>query len=124
MSLPTKVQYLKDSAAFERRVRWYDYIKHKPSTTMPKNSAYIHGFHLPSSREAPKAFPETESSLLELKSELLSGIGNASSMKPKHDLSSTEKQAVISLNSCTDIVITNADKNLGTAVLNNSDLSC
>ena len=83
---------------------------------------YIPHFHLPSEKVPPTALPHVEFALLDFRSRLESSIHAAQiTSKRKHNLTPSELSAYLLLKNRPDIVISKADKNLGTVVLNKED---
>jgi len=121
-SLPSSNQLNHDLDRFEKRIRWDQVFQYRPEPILRSNNdSYISGFHLPSSRSPPKASRAVEVSLLDFRDTMTSNVDTSRFVKRKPNLTRPERTAMESLNSRLDIKICNADKNLGTAVLNSSD---
>ena len=85
-------------------------------------SVYIPGFHLPCVKDPPLAFPHTECALLEFKNTLLSHH-NLAKITNFHNcnLTTDELSALKRLTNRSDLVICQADNNLGTVILDTSN---
>jgi len=111
-----------DLCNLERQVRWKDFFENRADPIVRRTDEnYISGFHLPSSREPPKASSATETLLLAFRTDMTENVSSSRLIKKKPNLTHVEKTTLIDLNARTDITICNADKNLGTVVLNTSD---
>jgi len=120
-TLPSDEQLQNDIADFERKIRWHDVFHNRPDPVVQSSVNFIPGFHLPSRKEPPKASPAIETSLRVFKAELNENVAASRHIQRPQNLSVSERRAMQRLNIRSDIVICNADKNLGTAVLNHSD---
>lgn len=120
-SLPSKITLTNDIKTFERKIRWHELFHRQQTYRPPLQQKFIPGFHLRSNKQPPKASSATEAALLEFRSELVSKTSAARNIRRKSNLSAAEQRAIEHLNSRKDIVICDADKNLGTAVLNTTD---
>lgn len=121
-SLPSINTLTSDLGDFERRIRWHEVFHYRPDPILQSRADhYIPGFHLNSSKEPPKASASVETSILAFKTELFENVAASRFYKRSPNLSKSERRAIEALNARTDIVICNADKNLGTAVLNKAD---
>ena len=120
-NLPAKDQVSQDLDHFERRQRWRDFFHNRPFPADTEQGNFIPRFHLASRRVPPKASAATETALLEFRCDLLAALDAHRFRRRPRNLSATEETALKQLNFRKDIVIRDADKNLGTVVLNADD---
>ena len=107
-----------DFQEFQRKIRWGDHFQNNPSTRIRSN--YIRGFHAATNTSPPTASMQTEAALLELRA-TLPGIVTACKLRPrKRNLSKIHELAIRSVKNDQKICIANADKNLGTVVLDSA----
>ena len=106
--------FAQDLTKFTNKVRWYESIHNGPTTT-PCNRSYIPKFHTATGRKAPIASPAVKTLLLELKIEGSRILQNL--QRRPYNLSEPQLNTLKKLKNDPSIIITNADKGLGTVVL-------
>lgn len=119
--LPSNDRLAIDLDNFERRIRWTEFFNFRPVPVAESSEKYIPGFHISSKRSPPTASRATEVGLLDFRHEMVTNVNNARHQRRKLNLTAGERRAMEKLNQRDDIIICNADKNLGTVVLNTAD---
>ena len=109
-----------DLARFERRVHWKEAIEEGPHGP-PQQKRSIKKFHIASKRLPPSAFPGTELKRFELRSE---ATALRDTCKPRRrNTTRAQPDIVLSLRQDPPIIVRDADKNLGTAILNSDEFA-